>query len=187
MANDATFDAVFNILEAAAKSDALLSGPICGIIEASKELIRVEYEKVRQETKAEFMAEKDGRLDRHKCAAVLMIAILKGLKTEDMEKNPLVSKVVRERISLAAALTVLVNMIKMDDANPQNKRIIDYWRKNNNTVRYPEPLNGTGKYINNWTVELYYARQKGRLFVLALSHELFLFELYNRMLADMER
>jgi len=43
-------------------------------------------------------------------------------------------------------------------------------------------LQGTGKYVDNWAVELYHARQKELLFILAIANELFMIEVYNRML-----
>jgi hypothetical protein len=186
MANNTTFESLFDILKLAAQGNALFAADICNVIEASKASIKAEYETVRQEAKETFMIDEKGLLDRHKCAAALMIAILRGLNTGSLDKNPALRKTVREHLSLTAGLIILVNMIKDDHKNPQNARIIEYWRTNGYTIRYPETLKGTGKYVDNWAVELYHARQKGRLFVLALSNELFLLEVYNRMLVDME-
>jgi len=186
MANNATFEAIFSLLETAAQNEGALSKPLCKVIASSKESILAEYDAVRKEAKADFMEDKNGLLDRHKCAAALIIAILKGLRADELEAHPLVSRVIRERIAILSGLTLLANMIKGDDGNPQNKRILEYWNRNGKTIRYPETMNGSGKYTNNWAVELYFARQKDRLFILALAHELFLLEVYNRMLVDME-
>jgi hypothetical protein len=60
-------------------------------------------------------------------------------------------------------------------------QIIDYWNDNNNKINFPDVLCDSGKYVENWAVGLYYARQEGKLFVLSLANELFWIETYNRM------
>lgn len=179
MANDATFDSMFNALKLAAQNNVQFKTDICKVIEVSEESIKTEYNAVRLEAKKKFMVDEKGLLDRHKCAAAWMIAILRGLDTGSVDGNPSVRKTVREHISLTAGLIILVNMIDDDHKNPQNTQIIDYWRANNYIIRYPETLKGTGKYLDNWAVELYHARQNERLFILALAHELFCLETYN--------
>jgi len=186
MANDATFESLFNALTLAARCNVRFAAEICKVIESSKAAVKAKYDAVRLETKETFMVDEKGLLDRHKCAAAMMIAVLTGLNTESLNENPRVDKTVREHVALAAGLIILVNMIKDDRENPQNARIIDFWRSNSYAVRYPETLNGSGAYTENWAAELYHARRSGRLFVLALAHELFLLEVYNRMLVNME-
>lgn len=187
MANDATFESLFDALKRASQCNVQFAAEICKIIEASKASIAAEYDAVKQAAKKTFMVDENGLLDRHKCAAAWMIAILKGLNTDLLDGNPSVRKTVREHLSLTAGLIVLVNMIDDDCKNPQNAQIIDHWRTNGYAIRYPETLKGTGKYIDNWAVELYHARRNGLLFVLALAHELFCLETYNRQMAKIEK
>jgi len=186
MANDATFESLFDALKQAAQKNVQFKVDICKVIEASQEAVKAEYEEVRRKAKKAFMVDEKGLLDRHKCAAAFMIAILKGLDTSSVDGNPSVRKTVREHLSLTAGQIILVNMIDDDYENPQNTQVVDYWRANNYAIRYPETLKGTGKYIDNWAVELYHARKNDLLFVLALAHEIFCLETYNRQLAKIE-
>jgi len=182
MAKVLTFEAVFDNLKLAAQNNVKFATEICRLVEDSKESIKTEYDEVRRKAKETFMVNDKGLLDRHKCAASWMIAILKGLNTRHIDGNPSVRKTIREHLAITAGLTVLVNMIEGDGENPKNTAIIDYWRANNRTIHYPEVLQGTGKYVDNWAVELYHARQKELLFILAIANELFMIEVYNRML-----
>jgi len=182
MAKVLTFEAVFDILKLAAQNNVKFAAEICNIVEDSKEAIKLEYDETRRKAKETFMVNDKGLLDRHKCAAAWMIAILKGLNTSPLEGDPSIRKTIREHLAIIAGLTVLVNMIEGDCENPKNTAIVDYWRANNRTVHYPEVLQGNGKYVDNWAVELYHARKKDLLFILALANELFMIEVFNRML-----
>jgi len=130
------------------------------------------------------MKHESGLLDRHKCAACFMIAILRKIKLEAVENSPNVSKLLREKIAIEVGLAVLVTMTKSDHTKPENKTIINYWNSKNNKINYPGVLCDHREYAKNWAAELYYEYKHDKLFVLAISHQLFWLDIYNRAVAE---
>ncbi|MDR2729189.1 MAG: hypothetical protein LBB56_08645 [Chitinispirillales bacterium] len=154
----------------------------CDILKRSRVVLKVEYENIKKHTKENYMEDKKGLLDRHKCAASFMIAILQKMELADIERSNQVSKVIRGKIAMEVGIAILVTMTK-HDAKPENKIIIDYWNNNNNKINFPNVLCDRVEYRRNWASELCYALRDNKLFVPAIANELFLLDVYNRQFA----
>jgi hypothetical protein len=155
-------------------------------LKGSTRLIAAEYNSAYSGALKGYMEDKSGDLDRHKSASALMVAVLRKLKTESLEKNPAISKLIREKIAIQIGMDTLMTMIKKEGGK-KNADIIKFWNNNNNTMYFPDVLCDSGKYAESWAIGLYYARQRhpqhgDKLFVPSLANELFLIESYNRLL-----
>jgi hypothetical protein len=182
-----------NVVEAikTAKAEREYAVPLSRLVERSKFAIHREYEDVKVFVKSTSMKKTDGRLDRHKCGACLMVAFMKRLIIENdcaqYEKY-------REVLAIIAGLTVMATFIKGNSGNYDNARIIAFLDTNNGFI-LPEPLcDKVDAYEKSWVFELrnaykIYMSYKDDFFkregfsVLSLANELFLIESYNRVLA----
>jgi len=118
-------------------------------------------------------------LDRHKFVASFMIAFMNELKLEKYKNK---SKLTKEKISLLLGLSIFKFFIVSDDANYKNAALTRHLKKNNWAI--PPLICDSNAYMKNWASELFFAYNEKRLFVLSLSHELFLLETFNRQLAQ---
>jgi len=163
---------------------------VCDALKKLKPEIEREYAYINHKTKREFMQDAGGLLDRHKCAAALMISVLEvfelGRDIEAKVNSILKTNLLKEKLAIIVGSTILSTMIK-DDRSEKNAGIIAFLDKNNNEFKYPDVICDSEPYAKTWALGLHYARMKNKLFVLSLSNELFLIETYNRMLSDMEQ
>jgi hypothetical protein len=150
----------------------------------SKDNIWSQYDGVKNLIKTHYMDDKDGLLDRHKCAACFIVACLNGLKiNEGKEQNNLN----REKLALFFGLTVLRTFIIFGNKNHEDAGIVSFMKQSGDKLIYPERIKDFNLYRHNWTLELFYARENNSLFVLSLSHELFYIERYNRERWEVQR
>jgi hypothetical protein len=181
------FDIIFKDILKHLEENCVYADAICGVLKESRAVIAAEYRVVYESALENFIKDKKKGLDRHKCTAVFMIAILRKLKTEKFDRDPQVSKLIREKIAIEVGIAVLITLINKEGGE-ENARLIEYWNSNNNTIRYPDALCESGDYIKNWAMCLYHARKRhpqhgDKLFVPSLANELLLIESYNRVLA----
>jgi hypothetical protein len=220
MANEKTFDAIFNdlVVEIKSKSDNIWDGErgeefskfLCNKLLALRTDIEEEYTYRNKRIKREFMEDRNGLLDRHKCAAVFMISFLNRFELtpaeEESVKNIVGVNLIKERLAGVLGLSIIVTMIseELEDWKEKKasgqittdederkyegcKETVDYLRSNHNNVTFPGVICDTKQYPYNWILELYYAKKENRLFVLSLANELFCIERYNRQLAEINR
>jgi len=139
--------------------------------------IKTEYERLRDDTKNKFMEDVNGPLDRHKCAACFMIALMTKLDIEHIDQNPLTPKMTKEKIAIDVGRSILVTMIRKD--GEKNAELIAFLNENDNELIFPDTLCDEEPYSRNWALCLYYSRKDNCLHVLPLSNTLFLIETYN--------
>jgi len=150
----------------------------------SKDDIWSQYDGVKNLVKTHYMDDKEGLLDRHKCAACFIVACLNGLKiNEDEGQNNLN----REKLALFFGLTVLRTFIILGNKNHEDAGVVSFMKQNGDKLIYPERIKDFNLYRHNWELELFYARENNSLFVLSLSHELFYIERYNRECWEIQR
>jgi len=154
---------------------------LCDAIKKYANEICLEYVKLTNRVKKKYMKNPDGRLDRHKCAAAFMIAILRKLEA-DVPKDPLFM----ERLAILAGLRVLGTFAVADKPSAANSKFIAFLKRKKGFL-FPAPSRDAKEYEDNWAVELHHARAEKKLFILPLAHELFFIERYNRMLAGASR
>jgi hypothetical protein len=196
--NEKSFDAIFGDVISYLKGLKAASSPveaenpiqiICTSIDAARSEIEDRYAAINRHTKDSFMKlveSEEIRLDRHKCAAAFMIAFLEKLK---FDPNALPIPTIKERLAIRIGLSIMLTMIKdMNDKTTEEIRresaFAIFLTKNNNNFKFPDVLSDTNPYEKNWELELYFANQDNRLFILSIANELFFIEKYNRMLAE---
>jgi hypothetical protein len=180
MAAKESFNAIFNDTITQIKNNREYADILCPAIKVSRMNIIIEYGRLNKFVKDNFMQANDEPLDRHKCAAAFMVAILTKLEIDRLEQNPKISKLIKEKIAIEIGLSVMITMIKKKIDDIENVAIINYWNNNNNTINFPPSLCDKGDYVKNWALGLYYARKENKLFALSLANDLFLIESYNR-------
>jgi len=181
--NKVMFDNLFNCVVneiKTSKSHQVYSVPLCDLLVKSKTAIYREYLDIKSLAAANFAAGKEGFMERHRCAASVMIAFLKKLNVG--EKWAVITYA-KEKVAIFVGLTTLRAFIEDDNSNHNNAGIIAFLNKNGE-FRLPELAIKDDSYKKNWTLELYSALQKGHLFVPPLSNELFCIEAYNRRLSE---
>jgi len=147
--------------------------------------IAEEYERLMHEIGAKFMQDPDGQLDRHKCVACFMIAVMTKLDIGNIEQNVLTPKLTREKIAIDVGLSILITLIKGNRA--ENPDFLAFLNDNNDKFEHPVTLCDEGSYYQNWALCLYHCREDGCLHVLPLSNTLFLLETFNRKCASKHR
>jgi hypothetical protein len=194
ISEDVPYKALFgNVVEAikTAKADNGYAVPLSRLVERSMFAIHREYEDVKVFVKSINMKDPDCRLDRHKCGACFMVAVMKRLI---IEKDNAQYEKYREVLAIIAGLTVVATFIKGNSRNYDNARITAFLDVNRGFV-LPQPLcDKVDAYERSWVFELRnayktYMRYRDDKFsregfsVLSLANELFLIESYNRALA----
>lgn len=191
MANRFTFLDLFNSLIAAVEDASspkgkLLSAKeaafICDLLIRSRDVICREYTTIIRRVKERYMENSNSLLDRHKCAAAFMIAFLKKMDMEDSKQS--IAKLQKEKLAILAGLTVLGTFIAGEAKACKKKQPFLRFLKRYNGFVFPKTICDINLYIDNWAIELYYARIEKKLFVPSLAHELFYLERYNRLLAE---
>jgi hypothetical protein len=108
------FESVFRNAISYMQDNFQYADPLCKALKGSIRLIAAEYKVAYSGILKGYMEDKSGALDRHKSAAAFMVAILRKLKSGDLERNPAVSKLIREKIAIQIGLCVLMTMIKRE-------------------------------------------------------------------------
>jgi hypothetical protein len=163
---------------------------ICTCIRNMRENMEKRYTEINNYIKTNFMKSVEGeivRLDRHKCAAALMIAFLEQPIDIKTPVIPTMKERLAIRIGLSIMLTMIMDMNGKGIEETQKDAAFSVFLKNNkNTFNFPKVLSDDNPYEQNWESELYFARKENKLFILSLANELFCIEKYNRMIAGVE-
>jgi len=163
---------------------------ICACIRDARDGMEKRYADINKYVKTNFMKSVEGKtalLDRHKCAATLMVAFLEqpiDIKTPII---PTMKERLAIRIGLSIMLTMILDMNGKDVEETKSDTAFSIFLKDNkNAFNFPEVLSDDNPYEQNWELELYFARRENKLFILSLANELFCIEKYNRMIAGVE-
>ncbi|MCL2182084.1 MAG: hypothetical protein FWB85_01265 [Chitinispirillia bacterium] len=144
---------------------------LCRIVRRSRPAIIRGYMEINSAIKMEHMKDAKVVIDRHKCAAAIMVAFEKRLIIlhEDAQYEPY-----RERIAIHAGLSVMGTFMRAGGGE-----MAAYLEKYGG-LAMPSPLRDEGLYEKIWAVKLRKAYRAGDrdvgLTALSLSNELFLME-----------
>jgi len=149
--------------------------------EKSKSNILRNYSDLNFYVKGKYMysSHEHTRLDRHKCAACFMVAILNEL---DLDLKKYKSSLTKEKVAILAGLGILHFFITHDNKNLNDAGFVVYVKGND--FDFPKSICDKKGYENNWAIELFHSYKEESLFVLSLSNELFLIEQHNRSLYE---
>jgi len=181
MADNGTFFAIFDILIKEVDVAPSLNKRHRALLTESlkKSAVRIcdRYTTVRDNVKINYMERGlDARLDRHKCAAAFVIAVLEEL---DIKDAALSETLVREYLAIQAGLIVLGAFIGED----KDTSLAEFLDKNKGFALPQIIHKSRQKYLYIWAMELHYLKKEDKLSVLSLAHELFYLESYNKMCA----
>jgi hypothetical protein len=152
---------------------------MCTDFKRSKSRIFRNYSDVNIYTKSSYMKHRAGLLlDRHKCAACFMVAILNELDLNVKNYN---SDLIKEKIAILAGLAIMHFMIVRNSPNYKDLGFISFIKEKD--FVFPDTICDKNQYLKNWALELGHAYKEDRIFILSLSNELFLIEQYNRTFA----
>ena len=153
----------------------------------SKEKIYESYTEINNYVKKQYMGIPENNpmfLDRHKCSACIILAIMNELKIEEFA---LYDDFGKERAALSVGLNVLGVFIVLS-AKKSGKRsdlaLANFLIKND--IQLPKSICDDKNYSDNWVSEMFHIYKEQKMFVLSLSNELFLIETHNRNLAEIE-
>ena len=145
------------------------------------------YEKLNKHCRNVYMARGNTKLDRHKVAACYMIAILEAdpfIITKSVESAD-TRIVATEHLAITVGLSLLKSFLVSKYNEYDEEKPKEIWEKEcaifSNDFIFPSDSEiGHGVYRNNFAMELYFTRTEHSYNVLALSHTLYLLEMYNR-------
>ena len=181
MASEKTFTFIFNsVLEEIenAVPDEARASYFCGRLKRYELEIRKCYAAINTSIKNSYMNDPTRPLDRHKCAACFMVAILDKLPVEERNLN-------KERLAIFLGMLILKIFVYLECKDNSDFGLIDFIDKNRG-LAFPECDCDDEPYAHNWALGIHYDRKKNRLSALALSNILFLIEKYNRMFVEIE-
>jgi hypothetical protein len=190
MAKEETLNSIFDGIVDSVKTSDLDKSLVMSLsndLIRSKTLILRQYDNTRAYAKPKYMSAPDGKMDRHKVVACIMVSVLHGLKlTESGDIDG--SEYIKERVAIKAGLSLLRTWITADNENFKNGKLITFLNKNNGLV-LPHSICDDKPYEKNWVAELYYNQEEAKkykcnLSILSISANLFLIESYNRALAE---
>jgi hypothetical protein len=160
---------------------------LCENIKESKNAIFNRYNNLKDYTKEKFMEKKQDEeqlLDRHKCAACLIISFMEGLKIKEYAGNDCL---IRERLSLSIGLMllrfVIITDILEDKGVTKNQNLIKFLEKRGGFL-FQNTICDQNNVPNNWLSELHFALKEDKLFILSQSKDLFSLEMHNMVVAD---
>lgn len=138
-----------------------------------------------------FMKSDVERLDRHKVTACYIFSIIKS-EIFDYDYSIKSDKiyVVKEQLAISIGLKILQYFITSEYGRDNKKKSPEEYKRDlkifKNGFIFPEEYDiGHGKYRNNFAIELYYTYQNENYNILSLSHSLYLLELYNRKMWEL--
>ncbi|GBU21846.1 hypothetical protein R80B4_01748 [Fibrobacteres bacterium R8-0-B4] len=174
---DAIFDSAISFLEQQGARLGKLTAPLVVAVKESRNTIESEYETLRDTAKKRYMQSETEPLDRHKCVACFMVAVITSLDITEILKNPTVPRLIKETVAIEIGLSILITMIRENPA--KNATVINFLDNNENEIVFPVPLCDDDEYLLNWARGLFYDHEDNRLSVLSLSNTLFLIESFN--------
>lgn len=217
MAQEKTFDAIFSDLMDGINrghpgwgvdGGEGVAALLCGRLAALRPDIEDEYAAINARTKRKFMDDARGLLDRHKCAAVFMASFLERFELSPDEEKRVRDKtgscLTKEKFAVIIGLSVMATMVRdelkewrekeragqrvdRDEEYRDCRELVAYLDKKNNNFDLPAVICDENPYPHNWVLELRYAHNENRLFVLSLANELFCIEKHNRQVAEIAR
>jgi len=110
-------------------------------------------------------------LDRHKCTASFMIAVLNYLDVEENELS-------KEYFAIFIGLTILRMAIIEEGNITKNCTLINHL--NDNGFSYPKCIRDDEPYVRTWALGIHYGRLSGKLSVLSTANSLYWIERFNR-------
>jgi hypothetical protein len=148
-----------------------------------KDKLYATYEELRAYAKKQYMVDSTELIDRHKIAAIYMMAMLFVRPIEYLKPAPKNSGkdwLLNEKFTITLGLSILREfIINNPKSTPAQKQRLKHG------FRFPDVDHGS--YGENWAVELYWGVKNRDLSVLPLAHELFLLEYYNLHLNNSDK
>jgi len=141
--------------------------------------IRNDYAAINNFIKQEYMRDPGPgeykRLDRHKTAAVFMVAYLECFEEErNLDK---------ECLAIFIGTLILKIFIRLECKKNKDFGLISLIEQNNG-FEFPDCTRNEGKFDHNWALGMNFDRAKDKLSVLSLANILFLIECHNRQLSQ---
>ena len=134
------------------------------------------YQSARAEAKKHAKCEKD-LLDRHKVAALMMIAIVRAVPFDNCQ--PHISPRfyhARFRLACVAGIAIFRHWIRADINAKQDSSQKEMLREHH----FPEAMNGDGSYLEQTVRGLYQANAANRLDPFLVANILFMIDAYHR-------
>jgi len=186
MANEKTFNFIFDCV--VKYIDNALVGQASGVKLSAvlcehKVAICKVYNSLRTSIKSAYMYDPKRPLDRHKCAAAFMVALLEALPIKEKCLN-------KEYLAIGIGMLILKIFIFQECQNTADLGFIDFIKQKKGLV-FPACDCDMEPYEYNWALGIHYDRAKESstnakvLSPLALSNILFLIEKYNRLSAGL--
>jgi len=110
-------------------------------------------------------------LDRHKCTASFMIAILNYLAVEENELN-------KEYFAISIGLSIIKAAIIEESNITKNCKLINHL--DDKGFSFPNCIRDDEPYLRTWALGIHYGRLSGKLSVLSLANSLYWIERFNR-------
>ena len=142
-------------------------------LESSKDEIKSYYEEALLHAKNHYMINSEGRLNRYKVAAAMMIAILKAKPIKKAAAKYYIEDsdkwIFNEKVALNTGLKIVRNFIITDISEAGGSKTLE------EKILYHRflkslPLERADR--ERWEIELYYIRQEGVYSLLSLAHGL---------------
>jgi hypothetical protein len=147
------------------------------ILESKKSQMFRNYITVRDSAKVKYMQNPKGFLDRHKCAAIFMIAFLNQISTVEDD-------IFKEIVAIGIGLLILKIFVNSPNTKYLDPPMVAYIEANG--FKFPTCKHDDGFYLQNWALGIHYDYIDGKLSVLSLANALFMVEMYNRQLAGLD-
>ena len=182
MANEQTFTFVFNCILSGIESihDKELATRFRDGFEKNSLKIRKDYATINNFIKQNYMENpppgEDKRLDRHKTAAVFMVAFLEYFT--EIERN-----LDKEYFAIFIGMLILKIFIRLESKKNNDLGLINLINQKKG-VQFPKCTRHEGDFIYNWALGMNFDRARDKLSVLSLANIIFLIESYNRELAQ---
>jgi len=138
----------------------------------SRGRITKDYNKIREDMRLRCESRTERLLlDRHKCAASFMIAILNQLDVEE-------EKLSKEYFAIFVGLSILRVAINEESNLANNYKLVNYLEDNG--FSFPKCIRDEEPYLHAWALGIHYGRLSGKLSTLSVANALYWVERYNR-------
>lgn len=154
----------------------------------TKDLIRTNYEKFVRHCREEYMDNQEEPIDRHKVSACYIYAVLKShvlsccLSHETGDKTDIY---VNERLALCLGMSILRAYVCSKAKQLKNEEtkstILELFK---GELKFPKTNHGD--YKQNLIQQLYYTRKENNYNILALANTMFMLEVYNLQLKQID-
>jgi len=182
MANEQTFTFVFGRVLSGIESipNKELAKRFREGFEKNSLKIRKDYATINNFIKQKYMENppkgEDKRLDRHKTAAVFMVAFLEYFA--EVERN-----LDKEYFAIFIGMLILKIFIRLECKKNNDLGLINLIDENKGFL-FPECTRNEGDFIYNWALGMNFDRARDKLSVLSLANIIFLIECHNREFAQ---